>query len=71
MENFTRLVEYKKFTLHKSKTSLVGVEIPSKNGKFYPLPIKSEQKIAKNILINLNLIVFQLEELEPIGMKLT
>ena len=47
MENFTRLVEYKKFTLHKSKTSLVGVEIPSKNGKFYPLPIKSEQKIAR------------------------
>jgi UDP-galactopyranose mutase len=47
LENFTRLVEYKKFTLHKSNTSLVGVEIPSKNGKYYPLPIKSEQKVAK------------------------
>jgi UDP-galactopyranose mutase len=47
LENFTRLVEYKKFTLHKSNTSLIGVEIPSKNGKYYPLPIKSEQKIAK------------------------
>ena len=46
-ENFTRLVEYKKFTRHKSKTSLIGMEIPSKNGKYYPLPIKKEQSIAK------------------------
>ena len=46
-ENFTRLVEYKKFTLHKSKTSLIGMEIPSKNGKFYPLPIRKEQLKAK------------------------
>ena len=46
-ENFTRLVEYKKFTKHKSKTSLIGMEIPSLNGRYYPLPIKSEQKIAK------------------------
>ena len=40
-ERFTRLVEYKKFTLHKSPTTLVGMEIPSMNGKYYPLPIKS------------------------------
>ena len=46
-ENFTRLVEYKKITKHKSKTSLIGMEIPSKNGKYYPLPIKSEQKKAQ------------------------
>lgn len=39
-EKFTRLVEYKKFTRHKSKTSLVGIEFPSKNGKHYPVPIK-------------------------------
>jgi len=45
-EKFTRLVEYKQFTKHKSKTSLVGMEIPSLNGKHYPLPISSEQKIA-------------------------
>mgnify|MGYP001355005627 CR=1 FL=1 len=45
-EKFTRLVEYKKFTRHKSKTSLVGMEIPSMNGKYYPLPISSEQKKA-------------------------
>src|SRR5262245_43151667 len=35
-ERFTRLVEYKKFTHHRSPTSLVGMEIPSLNGKHYP-----------------------------------
>ena len=51
-ENFTRLVEYKKITKHKSNTSLIGMEIPSKNGKFYPLPIKSEQKKAQKYFNN-------------------
>ena len=46
-EKFTRLVEYKKFTKHKSKTTLIGLEIPSTNGRYYPVPIKSEQKKAK------------------------
>jgi UDP-galactopyranose mutase len=46
-ESFTRLVEYKKFTRHKSKTTLVGMEIPSLNGRYYPVPIKSEQRKAK------------------------
>ena len=46
-ENFTRLVEYKKFTRHKSKTTLVGMEIPSLNGRLYPLPISKEQKLAQ------------------------
>lgn len=41
-ESFTRIVEYKKFTLHESQSTLLGLEIPSKNGKHYPLPIKSE-----------------------------
>jgi UDP-galactopyranose mutase len=41
-EAFTRIVEYKKFTRHKSKNSLIGLEIPSKNGKHYPLPFVSE-----------------------------
>ena len=45
-EPFTRLVEYKKFTHHKSPTSLVGMEIPSLKGKHYPLPFKSEQALA-------------------------
>ena len=41
-ESFTRIVEYKKFTKYKSKYSLLGLEIPSKNGKHYPLPFISE-----------------------------
>jgi UDP-galactopyranose mutase len=45
-EQFTRLVEYKKFTLHKSPTTLIGMEIPSKNGRYYPLPIKSALAVA-------------------------
>lgn len=43
-EKFTRLVEYKKFTKHKSNTSLIGMEIPSKYGKHYPVPFKKEIK---------------------------
>jgi UDP-galactopyranose mutase len=35
---FTRIVEYKKFTQHKSKNTLITLEIPSKNNKHYPLP---------------------------------
>ena len=46
-EKFTRLVEYKKFTHHKSPTTLIGMEIPSFNGKHYPLPFKKEQELAK------------------------
>ncbi|EHI48709.1 UDP-galactopyranose mutase [SAR116 cluster alpha proteobacterium HIMB100] len=41
-EKFTRLIEYKKFTRFKSPTSLLSMEIPSLNGKYYPLPISSE-----------------------------
>ena len=45
-EPFTRLVEYKRFTHHKSPHSLIGMEIPSLNGKHYPLPMKHWQGIA-------------------------
>ena len=45
-EPFTRLVEYKKFTRHKSPHSLIGMEIPSTNGKHYPLPMKYWQAVA-------------------------
>lgn len=41
-EKHTRLVEYKKFTQHKDKNSLIGIEYPSNNGKHYPVPLKSE-----------------------------
>jgi len=46
-EKFTRLVEYKKFTRHKSKNTLIGMEIPSNNGRFYPVPFINEQKKAQ------------------------
>jgi UDP-galactopyranose mutase len=49
-EQFTRIVEYKKFTHHESPTTLLGLEIPSLNGKHYPLPIKSEQARAQKYL---------------------
>ena len=45
-EAFTRLVEYKKFTGHESPTTLIGMEIPSLNGKHYPVPFKSEIRKA-------------------------
>ncbi len=43
-EKFTRLVEYKKFTRHKSKNTIIGMEIPSNNGRYYPVPFSKEQK---------------------------
>ena len=46
-EKFTRVTEYKKFTLHKAPTTLVTLEIPSKQSKYYPLPIESEKARAK------------------------
>lgn len=46
-EPFKRLVEYKKFTRHKSLTTLIGMEIPSNKGKHYPLPIRAEQVRAQ------------------------
>jgi UDP-galactopyranose mutase len=45
-EQFTRVVEYKKFTRHQSPTTLLGLEIPSRNGKHYPMPFKAEQRRA-------------------------
>ncbi len=45
-EQFTRLVEYKKMTHHQSPTTLVGMEIPSYNGKHYPLPFKKDIELA-------------------------
>jgi UDP-galactopyranose mutase len=49
-EPFKRLVEYKKFTHHQSNTTLLGIEIPSANGKYYPMPIMSEKNKAKKYL---------------------
>lgn len=49
-EKFTRIVEYKKFTHHKSPTTLLGLEIPSFNGRHYPLPFLADQALARKYL---------------------
>ncbi len=46
-EKFTRVTEYKKFTLHKAPTTLITLEIPTKQSKYYPLPLESEKARAK------------------------
>lgn len=48
-EAFTRLVEYKQFTRQNfdAPTTLVGMEIPSRNGRYYPVPFKSEYARAQ------------------------
>jgi UDP-galactopyranose mutase len=44
-EPFTRIVEYKKLSGYKSPSTLLGIEVPSTNGKHYPLPIKKFRAI--------------------------
>lgn len=46
----TRVVEYKKLTLHKSPTTLIGVEVPSMANRLYPLPINAEVEKANRYL---------------------
>lgn len=46
-EKFTRITEYKKFTLHKSPTTLITLEIPTLTSKYYPMPLESEKAKAK------------------------
>lgn len=46
-EPHTRIVEYKKLSNHiDKKSTLIGIEIPSLNGKHYPLPLKKFYKLA-------------------------
>jgi UDP-galactopyranose mutase len=59
-EMFTRLVEYKKFTHHKSRNSLIGLEIPSLNGKHYPMPYLSDQAVASRYFSEMPDSVFSL-----------
>lgn len=46
-ESHTRVVEYKKFTLHNSNSTLIGLEIPSTNNRLYPAMKKSEVEKAQ------------------------
>ena len=49
-EAHTRVVELKKFTLHKSPHTLLLLEIPSLNNKLYPTMIKSEVDKAQKYI---------------------
>jgi len=42
-QQFTRIVEYKKLSLHKSPSTLITLEIPSRKNKLYPMPFESEK----------------------------
>lgn len=46
-EPFTRLVEYKRFTHHQAPTTLIGMEIPSLNGRYYPIPTRQNFEKAE------------------------
>lgn len=45
-EAFTRVTEFKKFTGHRSPHTLLGIEVPVRAGRHYPLPVKSEMAKA-------------------------
>ena len=49
-ERHKRIVEYKKFFDYEHKHTLIGLEIPSMNGKHYALPIKSEQALHQKYI---------------------
>lgn len=51
-ERFTRIVEYKQFTRqnYDADTTVIGLEVPSLNGRYYPLPLTSEYARAKKYL---------------------
>ena len=49
-ESHTRIVEYKKFTLHESPYTLISLEIPSFKNKLYPMMIQAEVDKAQKYL---------------------
>lgn len=59
-EIHTRIVEYKKFTLHKSPHTLLGFEVPSLKNKLYPYRVKAEVERAKRYLAALPKNVYSL-----------
>lgn len=59
-ERYTRIVEYKKFTRHKSESTLLGIEYPSKNGKFYPVPLLKNFQLAEKYYEQLPSNVFSM-----------
>ncbi len=50
-EDYTRIVEYKKFTLYESPHTLISLEYPSlEQGKYYPMPTKEFRDMHKKYL---------------------
>jgi len=52
-EQQTRVTEFKKFTRHKSKNSLITLEVPSMKNKLYPTMIQSQVDLAQKYIDNL------------------
>lgn len=50
MEPWTRITEYKKFTGFQSPYTLLSLEIPSSNGRHYPMPTKAAQARAREYI---------------------
>ncbi len=46
-EKHKRIVEYKNFYNYSHKHTLIGLEIPSMNGKHYAMPIKGQQELHR------------------------
>ena len=60
-EEFTRLVEYKKFTKYQSTQTLLGMEIPQNNGgKDYPMPFQSQQRLAEKYFAAMGPMVYSM-----------
>lgn len=59
-EQFTRIVEYKKFTKHESDQTLLGLEVPDFNGRHYPMPIKAEMLKAEKYFAEMPKNVFSI-----------
>jgi len=62
-ERYTRIVEYKKFTRYKSPHTLLSLEFPSMSGRYYPLPVRDQQDIARRYLDDLSNDVFSIGRL--------
>ncbi len=59
-EPFTRIVEYKRFYKYEAPTTLIGLEIPSKNNKLYPYPTEKDEAHAQQYLDELPENVFSI-----------
>ena len=59
-EQFTRIVEYKKFTRYKAPTTLITLEVPSSKNKLYPMPFEAEKAKAQKYIAEMPDSVFSI-----------